>query len=56
MRVYFLRHGKATFQNWDKPDDERPLNKKGKKQMQRVAKALERFDIKPNANHTTTAR
>ncbi len=40
MKVYFLRHGKADWPNWDKPDDERPLNKKGRKQMGRVAKFL----------------
>lgn len=40
MKVYFLRHGKADWPNWDKPDDERPLNKKGRKQMGRVVKFL----------------
>ncbi len=48
MRIYFLRHGKADFENWDKSDDERPLNKKGTKQMRRVAKAMERLNIKPS--------
>jgi phosphohistidine phosphatase len=47
MRVYFLRHAKATFDNWDKPDDERPLNPKGKKQMKRVGRALDRLKLKP---------
>ena len=47
MRVYFLRHGKATWPNWDKPDDERPLNQKGQKQVKRVGRALERFNIRP---------
>ena len=47
MRLYFLRHGKADWANWKKPDDERPLTKKGKKETRRVAKFLRRFKVKP---------
>lgn len=48
MRIYFLRHGKANWPNWDRPDDERPLDKKGQKQMKRVAKALGRYNVTPD--------
>jgi len=40
MRVYFLRHGQADWPDWSKPDDERPLTKQGKKEMERVAEFL----------------
>src|SRR5256885_4180629 len=45
MRVYFLRHGDADWPDWDGPDDERPLNRRGKKEMCRVAKFLCALDI-----------
>ncbi len=48
MKLYFLRHGKATWPNWDKPDDERPLTQKGKKQMRRVAQSLANFKVSPS--------
>ena len=47
MTVYFLRHGEADWPNWDRPDDERPLTKKGKKEMGRVAALLRELAIKP---------
>lgn len=40
MKLCFLRHGIADWENWDKPDEERPLNKEGKKETRRVAAAL----------------
>jgi phosphohistidine phosphatase len=46
MRVYFLRHGEADWPDWDKPDDERPLTKKGRKEMERVAVFLRDLDPK----------
>ncbi len=49
MKVYFLRHADATWPNWDRPDDERPLTKKGKKQTRRVAKALANVGVNPSA-------
>ena len=45
MRVYFLRHGEADWPNWDRPDDERPLTERGKKEMRKVAKFLRALDI-----------
>lgn len=47
MKLYFLRHGLADWPEWDQPDDERPLTKKGKKEMRRVAKYLRALKIKP---------
>lgn len=47
MKLYFLRHGEADWPEWDKPDDERPLTKKGKKEMRRVAKLLCELQIAP---------
>lgn len=47
MKLYFLRHGLADWPEWDKPDDERPLTKKGRKEMRRIAKFLRELKIKP---------
>lgn len=48
MTICFLRHGEADWQNWDKPDDERPLTRCGRKEMKRVAKFLERSKFSPD--------
>lgn len=40
MKLYFLRHGEADWPHWNQPDDERPLTKKGRKEMEQVAKFL----------------
>ena len=47
MKLYFLRHGKADWPNWKKPDDERPLTWKGQKETRRMAKFLRDFKVKP---------
>ncbi len=47
MKLYFLRHGIADWPEWDRPDDERPLTKKGKKEMRRVAKFLRELEVRP---------
>ena len=47
MKLYLLRHGKADWPNWDKPDDERPLTKEGKKEVAAVARLLARLEITP---------
>jgi phosphohistidine phosphatase len=49
MKVYFLRHGEADWPHWDKPDDERPLTRKGKKEMRKVAKFLADTEVAPAA-------
>jgi phosphohistidine phosphatase len=48
MELYFLRHGEADWPDWKKSDDERPLTKRGKKQMRDVAKFLDRLKVRPN--------
>jgi phosphohistidine phosphatase len=47
MKLYFLRHGKADWPDWDRPDDERPLTDEGKKEVAAVAKLLTRLEIGP---------
>ena len=48
MELYFLRHGEADWPNWNKPDDERPLTKRGKKEMRELGKFLGRLGVRPN--------
>src|SRR5438046_6000259 len=48
MKLYFLRHGEADWPNWNKSDDERPLTKRGKKEMREVAKFLDRLKARPD--------
>ena len=47
MQLYLFRHGKADWPNWHRPDDERPLTEKGKKEVAAVAKLLSRLEITP---------
>ena len=47
MKLYFLRHGKADWPDWDKPDDERPLTKEGRREMERIAKFLRELKVEP---------
>ena len=47
MKLYFLRHGKADWPTWDKPDDERPLTKAGRAEMCRIARFLCCQGVKP---------
>jgi|ERR1051325_2265049 phosphohistidine phosphatase len=47
MKLYLLRHGKADWPNWEKPDDERPLTKEGKKETAAVGRFLASLEIKP---------
>jgi phosphohistidine phosphatase len=48
MKLYFLRHGEADWPNWRKPDDERPLTKRGKREMRDVARFLDRLKVRPD--------
>ncbi len=48
MELYLLRHGEADWPDWNKSDDERPLTKRGKKEMQEVAKFLGRLKVRPD--------
>jgi phosphohistidine phosphatase len=47
MQLYFLRHGEADWPGWTKSDDERPLTDFGKKEVQQVAKFLNRLKVNP---------
>ena len=47
MDIYFLRHGEADWPDWEKSDDQRPLTKRGKKEMHEVAKFLKRVKARP---------
>lgn len=47
MKLYFLRHGQANWEHWDRPDDERPLTKKGRKEVENVASALKKLQVRP---------
>ena len=49
MKLCFLRHGEADWPNWDKPDNERPLTERGRKEMKRVAKFLDRLKFSADA-------
>jgi phosphohistidine phosphatase len=49
MKLCFLRHGEADWPDWDKPDDERPLTERGRKEMKRVAKFLDCLKFIPDA-------
>ena len=46
MKIYFLRHGEADWPDWKKPDDERPLTKPGKREMNEVGKFLHRLKVR----------
>lgn len=47
MKLYFLRHGQANWEHWERPDDERPLTKKGHKEVESVASALKELKVRP---------
>jgi phosphohistidine phosphatase len=47
MKLYLLRHGKADWPDWNRPDDERPLTPEGKTEVAAVAKLLVRLEITP---------
>jgi phosphohistidine phosphatase len=48
MQIYFLRHGEADWPDWKKPDDERPLTEKGRKEMHEVGAFLANLSVKPD--------
>lgn len=48
MRLLFLRHGEADWPEWDRPDDERPLTKAGRKELHRVSELLARLEADPD--------
>src|SRR5438045_9488075 len=48
MKLYYLRQGQADWAGWKKPDDERPLTKRGKREMRDVTKFLGRLKVRPD--------
>ena len=48
MELYFLRHGEADWPEWKKSDDERPLTKRGKREMRDVARFLDHLKVRPD--------
>ena len=48
MKIYFFRHGKADWPDWNKPDDERPLTKPGRKEVHDVGKFLAGLEVQPD--------
>lgn len=47
MKLYFLRHGQANWEHWERPDDERPLTKKGRKELEAIAAAFKKLSLRP---------
>lgn len=45
MKLYMLRHGRADWPEWDRPDDERPLTERGRKELRRMVKYLRGLKI-----------
>ena len=48
MKLYFLRHGRADWPDWEEDDDKRPLDKKGIEETHEVAKFLRKLGVKPD--------
>ncbi len=48
IKLYFLRHGMADWPDWEGADEDRPLTKKGKKEVKRVAESLEELGVEPD--------
>lgn len=48
MKLFFLRHGKADWPDWEKSDDERPLTSAGREEVHAVAQLLVRLKVAPD--------
>jgi phosphohistidine phosphatase len=46
MDLYFLRHGEADWPDWKGRDDDRPLTKRGRREVHEVAEFLLRLKAK----------
>ncbi len=53
LDLIFFRHGLADWPNWPKPDDERPLTRKGRDKTHEVAKYLATLGVKPRKIFTS---
>jgi phosphohistidine phosphatase len=47
LDLIFFRHGLADWPGWSKPDDERPLTRKGREETRKVGKYLAQLRVKP---------
>jgi phosphohistidine phosphatase len=47
MKLYFFRHGRADWPDWTGRDDERPLTRKGRKEVRKVARHLRELMGRP---------
>jgi len=48
--LHFLRHAQAADrETWDRPDDERPLTEKGRRQAERLGRLLAAAGLTPDA-------
>ena len=45
MYLYFFRHGQADWPDWNQSDDKRPLTKRGRKEIGRIARFLKKLEI-----------
>lgn len=48
MKLYFLRHGRADWPDWQGADDDRPLTKAGRKEVRALARLLVRLKVRPD--------
>lgn len=48
MKLFFLRHGKADWPDWQKSDDDRPLTGAGRDEVRLVAQLLVRLKAAPD--------
>ena len=46
-QIFFLRHGEADWPDWPGSDDDRPLTKRGKREVKKVAKLLQKIGAQP---------
>ena len=54
MQIYIIRHGIAALrETWDKPDEERPLTKKGRKKTRQIARGLRAMGVQPTRLYTS---
>lgn len=47
-KIYFIRHAKSSWKNQTNDDFERPLNKRGKKDVPFMANRLKHFGVEPD--------
>lgn len=54
MQIYIIRHAIAELrEDWDRPDEERPLTNKGRKKMARIARGLANLGVRFSEIYTS---